>query len=326
MKRFPVRRGRNRDGVHRHRRRTGSEGGHHGATKAHAPTTGATSARRAALRRRRVRVRRDRPSPRLPDRARRTTTTGASKGQGKSAKTTSTSTTTTSTSESTGTSTSTGTTAVADVAPPNPVSMKIDKNPAQLARAMDFLTPLGLTLEEGTAGFRNQGQFIAAMNAAKNRSISISWPAGSDDGRRAQPRSGREEGGRTPRRRRRRRRVTPGDRTARARAARVRARPEPAARVRARRALARPVRAPERRSSGRPFVTHRVPPPSDWSLRRLRSLIPGVGIRARQRATEGTQRRQPQPPRRRRPRGDVASDDRRRCRRRSRSSVSSVVA
>ena len=57
--------------------------------------------------------------------------------------------------------------------PPNPVSMKIEKNPAQLARAMDFLTPLGLTLEEGTAGFRNQGQFNAAMNASKNRGISF---------------------------------------------------------------------------------------------------------------------------------------------------------
>jgi len=30
---------------------------------------------------------------------------------------------------------------------------------------------MGLTLEEATAGFRNQGQFIAALNVSKNRGL-----------------------------------------------------------------------------------------------------------------------------------------------------------
>ena len=76
--------------------------------------------------------------------------------------------------ESTGTSTSTGTTAAADVAAPNAVSIKVGKNPAQMARIQPQLDALGLTLEEATEGFRNQGQFLAALNAAKNRNLD-SW-------------------------------------------------------------------------------------------------------------------------------------------------------
>jgi hypothetical protein len=72
------------------------------------------------------------------------------------------------TSDSTST---TGATATADAAPPNPVSIKIGKNPAQLAKIQPQLDALGLTLEEASAGFRNQGQFIAALNAAKNRNL-----------------------------------------------------------------------------------------------------------------------------------------------------------
>jgi hypothetical protein len=49
--------------------------------------------------------------------------------------------------------------------------MKINKNPAQLAKIQPQLDALGLTLEEATSGFRNQGQFIAALNAAKNRNL-----------------------------------------------------------------------------------------------------------------------------------------------------------
>jgi hypothetical protein len=151
----------------------GPKAGTTGATKAHAPTTGATSAPKGGAQAPKGSSATGSTKSTTSGQSASNKTTGASKGQGKSANTTSTSTTTTSTSESTGTSTSTGTTAVADVAPPNPVSMKIEKNPAQLARAMDFLTPLGLSLEEGTAGFRNQGQFNAAMNASKNRGISF---------------------------------------------------------------------------------------------------------------------------------------------------------
>jgi hypothetical protein len=71
----------------------------------------------------------------------------------------------------TSTTPSTGTTAAADAVPPNPVSTKVANNPAQLAKIQPQLDALGLTLEEATAGFRNQGQFIAALNAAKNRNL-----------------------------------------------------------------------------------------------------------------------------------------------------------
>ena len=52
-----------------------------------------------------------------------------------------------------------------------PSRLKIGKNPAQLAKIQPQLDALGLTLEEATKGFRNQGQFIAALNAAKNHNL-----------------------------------------------------------------------------------------------------------------------------------------------------------
>jgi hypothetical protein len=51
------------------------------------------------------------------------------------------------------------------------VSTKIAKNPAQLGKIQPQLDAMGLTLEQASAGFRNQGQFIAALNAAKNRNL-----------------------------------------------------------------------------------------------------------------------------------------------------------
>ena len=51
------------------------------------------------------------------------------------------------------------------------MSLKLGKNPAQLARIQPQLDALGLTLEEATKGFRNQGQFIAALNAARNHNL-----------------------------------------------------------------------------------------------------------------------------------------------------------
>ena len=95
------------------------------------------------------------------------TTAGASTSHGGGNKSGSTS---SSTSTST-TGTTTGTTETTEAAPPNAVSTKIAGNPKQLARLQPQLDALGLTLEEATAGFRNQGQFIAAMNVAKNRGI-----------------------------------------------------------------------------------------------------------------------------------------------------------
>jgi hypothetical protein len=35
------------------------------------------------------------------------------------------------------------------------------------------MLPAGMTLEAATAGFRNQGQFIAAVNASKNQGVSF---------------------------------------------------------------------------------------------------------------------------------------------------------
>jgi hypothetical protein len=66
------------------------------------------------------------------------------------------------------TTTSDATTTAA--AAPNAISTKISKNPNQLARINGML-PDGMSLEEASAGFRNQGQFIAALNASKNQGV-----------------------------------------------------------------------------------------------------------------------------------------------------------
>lgn len=46
----------------------------------------------------------------------------------------------------------------------------IARNPQQEARLKAML-PEGMTLEQAAEGFRNQGQFIAALNASKNQNI-----------------------------------------------------------------------------------------------------------------------------------------------------------
>src|SRR5688572_4231634 len=137
----------------------GPKAGTTGAMKAHAGTqttkTGGTSA----------------PKGGAQAGAKKATASGQSAStktnQGKSGKTS----TTTSTGDSTETTTSTDTTAAADAPEPNAVSLKIGKNPAQLAKIQPQLDALGLTLDEATKGFRNQGQFLAALNAAKNRNL-----------------------------------------------------------------------------------------------------------------------------------------------------------
>ena len=85
---------------------------------------------------------------------------------------TATSSTSTTTTESGATvTTSAGATTTPETAPPNAVSLKIGKNPAQLAKIQPRLDAMGLTLEQASAGFRNQGQFIAALNASTNRNL-----------------------------------------------------------------------------------------------------------------------------------------------------------
>ena len=90
---------------------------------------------------------------------------GANAGKGNSK-------TTTVTASVTTTTTTTTTTPTAPVAPPNALSTKISKNPNQLARFSAML-PEGMSLEQATTGFRNQGQFIAALNASKNQGVSF---------------------------------------------------------------------------------------------------------------------------------------------------------
>jgi hypothetical protein len=53
---------------------------------------------------------------------------------------------------------------------PNPISLKIANKPELMAKVTGLL-PAGMTLEQASAGFRNQGQFIAALNASKNRGL-----------------------------------------------------------------------------------------------------------------------------------------------------------
>src|SRR5262245_14822212 len=51
-----------------------------------------------------------------------------------------------------------------------PVPQKIASNPALAARLRAFLPP-GMTLADAASGFRNEGQFIAALHVAYNLHI-----------------------------------------------------------------------------------------------------------------------------------------------------------
>lgn len=78
-----------------------------------------------------------------------------------------------STSSGSGSSTTTasnGTTTTPTTFEPNAISTKISKNPNQLARVKTML-PAGMTIEEASAGFRNHGQFIAALNVSRNQNV-----------------------------------------------------------------------------------------------------------------------------------------------------------
>ena len=101
-----------------------------------------------------------------------TKTTGTSHGaSNKPTKTTSTSTGTSTSSGATTTTVSTGTTSTPPPTfEPNAISTKISKNPSQLAKVKTML-PTGMTIEEASTGFRNQGQFIAALNASRNQGL-----------------------------------------------------------------------------------------------------------------------------------------------------------
>ena len=104
-----------------------------------------------------------------------TKTSGPSHGESHgTSKKPATTTASTSTSTSNGTTTTTASTSTTTTPPPtfepNAISTKISKNPSQLAKAKAML-PTGMTIEEASTGFRNQGQFIAALNASKNQGL-----------------------------------------------------------------------------------------------------------------------------------------------------------
>ena len=82
--------------------------------------------------------------------------------------TTTTTTTTTTTAPKSTTGSTTATTATTP--PPSPIGAKIASHP-QLAAKLTPLLPKGMTLQTASAGFKNQGQFIAALHVSKNLNI-----------------------------------------------------------------------------------------------------------------------------------------------------------
>jgi hypothetical protein len=50
------------------------------------------------------------------------------------------------------------------------MAAKISRNP-QLKARLEAMLPSGMSLEQGATGFRNQGQFIAALEASKSQNI-----------------------------------------------------------------------------------------------------------------------------------------------------------
>ena len=104
------------------------------------------------------------PTPVSP----RTTTTTTTQTHGNSHKTggsTDTATTTTRTHGNPHTTTTTTTTARL-----NPIAAKISRNPQKAAR-IEAMLPAGMTLNQASRGFRNQGQFIAALHVSQNLNI-----------------------------------------------------------------------------------------------------------------------------------------------------------
>ena len=104
-----------------------------------------------------------------------TKTSGPSHGESHgTSKKPATTTASTSTSTSSGTTTTTASTGTTSTPPPtfepNAISTKISKNPSQLTKVKGML-PTGMTIEEASTGFRNQGQFIAALNASRNQGL-----------------------------------------------------------------------------------------------------------------------------------------------------------
>lgn len=67
------------------------------------------------------------------------------------------------------TATTTTTSASAPTAT-NPIATKINRNP-QLASRLTRMLPQGMTIATASNGFKNQGQFIAALHVSRNQQI-----------------------------------------------------------------------------------------------------------------------------------------------------------
>ncbi len=68
------------------------------------------------------------------------------------------------------TSTTTPTTSTTSTTTTNPIATRISRNP-QLAGRISHMLPDGMTLAAASDGFRNQGQFIAAVHVSHNLRI-----------------------------------------------------------------------------------------------------------------------------------------------------------
>jgi hypothetical protein len=96
-------------------------------------------------------------------------THGPSTAKGNPHTTVSTATTATA-SGSSATSATTTTSGSATTTATNPVALKISSHP-QLAAKVNALLPSSMTLAAASKGFRNQGQFIAALHVSKNLNL-----------------------------------------------------------------------------------------------------------------------------------------------------------
>ncbi len=54
--------------------------------------------------------------------------------------------------------------------PPNPIAQKISSKP-NLSTKVQAMLPQGMTLDQASLGFKNQGQFIAALHVSQNLGI-----------------------------------------------------------------------------------------------------------------------------------------------------------
>jgi hypothetical protein len=74
------------------------------------------------------------------------------------------------TTKTTTTTTTTTTTPTTTTTTTSPIATKIESHP-QLAAKLTTLLPKGMTLQTAAMGFKNQGQFIAALHVSKNLNI-----------------------------------------------------------------------------------------------------------------------------------------------------------